>query len=186
MASNDQILRRIAMDSDESMISSSQELSSSDVMEIECMANDPESGDSSPDLGETAFDQQRQPQRLNIIDGRMWQQEFMELNYKIEKAKKTFVEKPTYFKHDFHPVNKDELQIKIDVDGWKISYYPQGDQGLFDIIKPSLDTDIKVIMGTPRVPNGMIWRDSTAGGQTVRLGRFAGLKLAKLDRYVVI
>ena len=51
------------------------------------------------------------------------------------------------------------LKIKVDIDGWKFTYYAQGNQGLFDVIKPSLDTEIKVTMGMPRVSSRMIWQD---------------------------
>jgi hypothetical protein len=84
-------------------------------------------------------------------DVRKWLRDFQELQLEIEKAKMAFVEEPTDFHHDFKQVSKDELEIKVDVGGLKLSYYPPGDQGLFDVVKPSLDTGVKMIMNISRV-----------------------------------
>lgn len=102
----------------------------------------------------------------------------------FERAKCAFVDKPVFYEFDIlqsRPVALDN--IKVDVDGWKMSFKPDGSDGLFKFIKEFQDPEVTLFRNPKPLPK-LLWKDSSKDDLELRpLSSLMGFRLARLNRY---
>lgn len=101
----------------------------------------------------------------------------------FDVAQLAFVQDPIFYQFDIHDVNRVSLDnVKVDVDGWKVSFVPSRGQGLFDFIKISQDPEV-LVFRRPKPITRLLWKDSSQRGGPVRdLSGLAGVKIGRLNR----
>lgn len=98
-------------------------------------------------------------------------------------AELAFIEKPVFFTFGIRNPNTLTLRnVKADVDGWKVSFAPSGNQGYFDFIKVSQDPEV-ILFRRPKPIPRLLWKDSSRQGAFMRdISRLAGLRIGRMNR----
>jgi hypothetical protein len=101
----------------------------------------------------------------------------------FDVAQLGFVQDPIFYQFHVHDANRVALtHIKVDADGWKVSFVASASQGWFDFIKISQDPEV-IVFRRPKPIARLLWKDSSQRGGPVRdLSGLAGVKIGRLNR----
>lgn len=97
-----------------------------------------------------------------------------------------FVEDPVFYQFNIQDANRFALaNVKVDVDGWKVSFVPRRSQGWFDFIKVSQDPEV-LVFRRPKPITRLLWKNSSQHDALARdLSAMAGVKIGRMNRYGV-